>query len=78
MRDKQKIKHMKQRLRYVYTYEKGLNRGKLCEASKPKKVEIWIKVYGQIPAYANEGMHTLGLTCIRMLMTCVLGIVQKP
>ena len=31
----QQIKHVNQRLKYVYTYEKGLNRGKTCEVSKP-------------------------------------------
>ena len=31
----QQIKHENQRLKYVYTYEKGLNRGKTCEVSKP-------------------------------------------
>ena len=40
MRDKQQIKHVKQRLMYLHTYEKGLGRGKICETSKPIKVEI--------------------------------------
>ena len=31
----QQINHVNQRLRYVYTYEKGLNKGKTCEVSKP-------------------------------------------
>ena len=40
MRDKQQIKHVKQRLRYVYTYENGSNRDKICETNKPNKTKI--------------------------------------
>ena len=31
----QQINHVNQRFKYVYTYEKGLNRGKTCEVSIP-------------------------------------------
>ena len=34
----QQIKHVNQRLKYVYTYEKGLNRGKTCEVSKSNNI----------------------------------------
>ena len=34
----QQIKHVNQRLKYVYTYEKGLNRGKTCESNKPNNI----------------------------------------
>ena len=37
MRDEQQIKHVKQRIRYMCTYEKGLNRGKTYETNKPNK-----------------------------------------
>ena len=40
MRDKQQIKYVKQRFMYLHTYEKGLDRGKICEASTPIKAEI--------------------------------------
>ena len=34
----QKIKHVNQRLKYIYTYEKGLNRGKTRESNKPNNI----------------------------------------
>ena len=37
MRDKQQIKDVKPRLRYVYTCEKGLNRGNTYETNKRSK-----------------------------------------
>ena len=40
MRDKQQIKHVKQRLMYLHTYEKGSDMGKICEASTPIKAKI--------------------------------------
>ena len=49
MRDKQQIKHVKQRLMYLHTYEKGLGKGKICETSKPIREKIWIRVFGQAP-----------------------------
>ena len=49
---------MKQRLRYIYSYEKGLNRGKICEKNKPNKIEIRIRVSGQMPTYPNRGLRT--------------------
>ena len=58
MRDKQQIKHVKQRLMYLHTYEKGLGKGKICETSKPIKEEIRIRVFGQAPAYAEFKLRT--------------------
>ena len=78
MRDKQQTKHVKQRLRYVYTQEKGLNRGKIYETNKPNKIEIRIRVSRQMPACADRGLCTQDLTCVRMLMTCLNEIVKKP
>ena len=58
MRDKQQIKHVKQRLMYLHTFEKGLGGDKICETSRPIKVEIRISVSGQAPAYTAKGLRT--------------------
>ena len=34
----QQINHVNQRLKYVFTYKKGLNRGKTCEVNKPNNI----------------------------------------
>ena len=65
MRDKQQIKHVKQGLRYMYTYEKGLNKGKICEKNKPNKIRnpnqgFWAYacVSRQRPAYVGFNLRT--------------------
>ena len=58
MRDKQQIKYVKQRFMYLHTYEKGLDRGKICEASTPIKAKIWIRVFGQAPTYREFKLRT--------------------
>jgi len=41
---------------YLHTYEKGLDRGKICEISKPIKEKIQIRVFGQAPVYTARGL----------------------
>ena len=58
----QQIKHVNQRLRYVYTYEKGLNKGKTCEACKPNNIRdlnqgFWASAYVRNQRPANTGFN---------------------
>ena len=49
---------MKQEIKHRYVSKKDLNRGKICETSKPNKAEIRIKVSGQMPVYVDGGLRT--------------------
>ena len=66
----QQIKHVNQRLKYIYTHEKGLNTGKTCEVSKPNNTRdlnqgFWAIAYirKQRPTYVgfNLRMHAYGM-----------------
>ena len=59
MRDKQQINHVKQRLKYMYTYEKGLNRGNqmkqpMKQSKKPELRFLGNGLRTQIEAYVRR------------------------
>ena len=62
---------MKQGLRYRFVCKKDLNRGKMCETSKPNKAKIRISVSQKMPAYADKGLLMQDLTCMHR-------IIQEP
>ena len=63
---------------YLNTFEKGLDRGKICETSEPIKAKIQIMIFGQANAYIARGLCTQSLSCVHMLMTYVRGACSKP
>ena len=66
------IKHVNQRLKYVYTYEKGLNRGK----------NMWIKQTKQHKesefGCLGKYLRTQSEAYVGMLMACVRETCLKP
>ena len=58
---------MKQGLRYRYVCKKDLNKGKICETSKPNKVKIQIRISGHMPAYVDRGLRTQAKSHVRKI-----------